>query len=81
MLRVKDGKFKELEKYGFKYGTRDTFLYETTRNGIKSKIYIDLLPCHNNNNELKIECESHYVPDKIVDKLYDLIKVDLIEKV
>ena len=72
--------FKELKKFGFKYGTRDRFLYRTISNGRESMIYIDLLPCHNNNNELKIECESRQIPVKIIDKLYDLIKSDLIEK-
>ena len=44
-------------------------------------IYIDLLPCHNNNDELKISLESHSIPEKITDKLYDLIQAGLVEKV
>lgn len=82
MLRKKDNiDLRELEKYGFKYGARDTFLYKTTSNKVESRIYIDLLPCHNNNNELKIQCPSHSIPEKIIDKIYDLIKADLVEKV
>ena len=82
MLRKKDEvNLKKLEQYGFKYGTRDKFLYKTKSNGIESRIYIDLLPCNNNNNELKIESTSHTIPSKIVDKLYDLIKADVVEKV
>lgn len=46
MLRKKDNiDLRELEKYGFKYGARDTFLYKTTSNKVESRIYIDLLPC------------------------------------
>lgn len=82
MLKIKDSvDLKELEKFGFKYGARDKFLYKTKRNGFESRIYIDLLPCNNNNNELKVECPSHTISEKIVDKLYDLIKADLVEKV
>ena len=82
MLRIKDSvDLKELEKFGFKYGAKDKFLYKTKSNRIESKIYIDLLPCHNNHNELKIECESYYIPEKITDKLYDLITAGLVEKV
>ena len=82
MLKIRDDvELEELEKFGFKYGTRDKFLYKTKSNGIESRIYIDLLPCNNNNNELKIESQSHTIPNKIIDKLYDLIKANLVEKV
>ena len=82
MLRKKDDvSLKEFEKLGFKYGSREQFLFKTKSNGMESKIYIDLQPCHNNNNELKIECPSYTIPEKITDKLYDLIKADLVEKV
>jgi len=82
MLKIKGGvNLKELEKFGFKYGARDKFLYKTKKDGMESRIYIDLLPCNNNNNELNIECPSHAVSEKIIDKLYDLIKADLVEKV
>lgn len=82
MLRKKDDvDIRELEKFEFKYGTRDKFLYKTKTNGVESRIYIDLLPCHNNNNEIKVEIPRHSIPEKIIDKLYDLIKADLVEKV
>lgn len=82
MLRKKDEvELEELKKYGFKYGTRDKFLYKTTSNKTESIIYIDLLPCHNNNNELKINCPSYSIPEKITDKLYELITAGLVEKV
>ncbi|MCI9110537.1 MAG: hypothetical protein HFH47_01845 [Bacilli bacterium] len=81
MLKINpDIDLKELEKFGFKYGTRDKFIYKTKNKGIESRIYIDLLPCHNNNNELKIECESYSIPKKITDVLYDLIQAGLVIK-
>lgn len=81
MLKINPKKdIKELERFGFKYGTRDKFLYKTKRNGFESRIYIDLLPCNNNNNELKVECPSNIIPKKIIDKLYDLIKADMVVK-
>lgn len=54
---------------------------KTTSNKIESRIYIDLLPCYNNNNEIKIECLSHSMPEKIIDKLYDLFEAGLVEKI
>lgn len=82
MLKIKDNvDLKELENFGFKYGTRNRLLYKTTIYKLESKIYIDLLPCHNNNNELKIECETHFLPEKILDKIYDLIQAGIVEKV
>ena len=81
MLKVKKGKLEELTKHGFKYGTREKLIYKTTKNGLEAKMYVDLQPCHNNNNELKIENSSFSMPEKIADKLYDLLKADLVEKV
>lgn len=82
MLKVKDNvDLKELKKFGFKYGTRDKFLYKTKSNGCEAKIYIDLLPCNNNNNKINIECQSLSVPEKIINTLYDLIQAGLVEKV
>ena len=81
MLKIRDDvDLKELEKFGFKYGTREKFEYKTKQHGVESKIYIDLLPCNNNNNEIHIESDSHSIPKKIVDKLYDLIKANLVVK-
>ena len=65
---------------GFKYGTREKIEYKTRRYGVESKIYIDLLPCNNNHNEIHIETYSRTIPEKIIDKLYDLIKADLVVK-
>ena len=81
MLRKNDTvELSELEKFGFKYGTREKFEYKTKQHGVESKIYIDLLPCNNNHNEIHIESESHSVPEKIVDTLYDLINANLVVK-
>lgn len=81
MLRIKKGKLEELKNFKFKYGARDKLIFKTKSNGTEAVIYIDLLPCHNNNNELKIQYSSFSMPEKIGDKLYDLIKADLVEKV
>lgn len=81
MLRKRDDKsLKDFEKLGFKYGSREKIIYKTKKNGIESKIYIDFTPCHNNNNEIKVECPSYSIPDKILEKLYDLTVAELIEK-
>ena len=81
MIRKSDtAELSEFKKYGFKYGTREKFEYKTKQHGTESRIYIDLLPCHNNNNEIKVETYSHSIPEKILDKLYDLTKANLIVK-
>lgn len=81
MLRKKDTvDIRELEKYGFKYGSKDKFIYKTKQNGIESRIYIDLLPCNNNHNEIHVESDSHSIPEKILNTLYDLIKANLVVK-
>lgn len=81
MVRKSDAaELSELKEFGFKYGTRDKFEYKTKQNGLESRIYIDLLPCNNNNNEIHVECYSHSIPEKILDKLYDLTKANLIVK-
>lgn len=81
MLRKSDTvELSELEKFGFKYGTREKFEYKTKQHGVESKIYIDLLPCNNNHSEIHIESDSHYIPEKIVDKLYDLFQANLVVK-
>lgn len=54
MLKIKKGKLEELVKFGFKYGAREKLIYKTTSNKMEAKMYIDLQPCHNNNNELRI---------------------------
>lgn len=81
MLRKSDkAELSEFKKHGFKYGTREKFEYKTKQHGVKSRIYIDLLPCNNNNNEIHVESDSHSIPEKILDKLYDLIKANLAVK-
>ena len=81
MLRKVDEKeLEEFEKLGFKYGPRGKFIYKTKQHGCEASIYIDLTPCHNNNNELKIEHEAYSLPEKIIDKIYDLIEKGLVEK-
>ncbi len=80
MLKIRDDvDLKELEKFGFKYGTRDKIIYKTKSNGIESSIYVDLLPCRRN-NKLIIESSSYTLSDKIANKLYDLIQAGLVEK-
>lgn len=82
MLRKKDSaSFEDFKKHGFKYGAREKFIYKTKQNGIESSIYIDLLPCHNNNNEVHIQSSSYSLPEKIADVLYDLIQEGSIERV
>ncbi len=81
MLRIKDDvDLRELEKFGFKYGTRDRIIYKTKSNGMESSIYVDLLPCRRN-NELTIASTSYALPEKIANKLYDLIQAGLVERV
>lgn len=81
MLRKSDTvDIRELEKYRFKYGSKDKFIYKTKQNGIESRIYIDLLPCNNNHNEIHVESNSHSIPEKLLNTLYDLIKENLVVK-
>lgn len=80
-MRLKKGKdIEELKQFGFKYSSRETIVYKTKCHGIESRIYIDLLPCHNNDNEIKVETPSVTIPEKILNKLYDIIEAGLIEK-
>lgn len=82
MLRKKDSvSLEDFKAFGFKYGTRDRFLYKTKTNGLESILYISLLPCNNNHNELKIDLGCRQIPDKLINKIYDLIQAGLIEKV
>lgn len=81
MLRKSDtAELSEFKKFGFKYGTRNKFEYKTKQHGIESRIYIDLLPCNNNHNEIHVESHSYSIPEKILDKLYELTKANLIIK-
>ena len=82
MIRKRDEiDMSELEKFGFRYGARNRYIYKTKSNGIESRMYIDLTPCNNNNNQLKIESQSFSLPEKIIDKIYDLTKANIVERV
>lgn len=81
MLRKEDtAELSELKKYGFKYGSREKFEYKTKQHGVESRIYIDLQPCNNNHNEIHVESAACSIPEKILDKLYDLFEAGLIVK-
>lgn len=80
MLKIKKGEIDKLKEFGFKYGSRERIIYKTKCNGLEAEIYIDLQPCHNNGNELKVNFHSFLMPEKIADKLYDLIKANLVVK-
>ncbi len=81
MLRKSDtADISEFEKCGFKYGTKDKFIFKTKENGKESRIYIDLLPCNNNHNKIYVESDGYSLSEKALDKLYDLIKEGLVVK-
>lgn len=80
MRVAKNIELEQLKKHGFKYGTRDKFIYKTKTGTAEARIYVDLLPCNNRNNKLYIESDSHSISDKIINKIYDLTKEGLIEK-
>lgn len=80
-MRIRnDVDIEQLKEYGFKYESREKFIYKTKQNGLEAKIYIDLQPCHNKNNHLYIESMPHSIPDKIINKLYDLIQARISRK-
>lgn len=70
MLKVKNNlDLKELEKYGFIVKILPTF---------ESVNYANLIWCNTKTRKIIID---NFVGDEIIDKLYDLIKADLVEKV
>lgn len=70
MLKIKDDiDLKELEKFGFNYKITTSF---------ESVNYNNLICCNTLTRKLIIE---NFVGDEITEKLYDLIKADLVEKV
>lgn len=75
-----DVNIEKLREYGFKYGAREKLIYKIKENGLEAKIYIDLQPCHNKNNHLYIASLPNSIPNKIINKLYDLIQAGLVEK-
>ena len=60
---------KELEKYEFIVKILPTF---------ESVNYVNLIWCNTKNRKIIID---NFVGDEIIDKLYDLIKADLVVKV
>lgn len=83
MLKIKDNvDLKELEKFGFEPR------YDEFTGKIKSYAYVNekievnnrLIPFHKDYNEYS-EINKEYYNSNIVDILYDLIQVGLIEKV
>lgn len=80
-MRLKKNKsLEDLKKFGFKHGTRDKFIFKTKQRGLETRIYIDLLPCNNNNNEINIETDGHYLAKKAENVLFDIIEAGLVEK-
>ena len=79
MLKIKDNvDLKELEKYGFEKGWRNQFLDP-----------VPIVAVVNTERKLQIQFNTSawwnkdywYLYDKNQDKVYDLIKADLVEKV
>ena len=70
MLKIKNNvNLKELENFGFIVKILPTF---------ESVNYANLIWCNTKTRKLIIE---NFVGDEIMEKLYDLIKADLVEKV
>ena len=81
MLKLADCvKYEELKRFGFKFGSKDKLIYKTKTHGIESSIYIDLMPCKNESDKLKVDCILNSLPDKIIDKLYELITAGIVVK-
>lgn len=79
MLKIKDNvDLKVLEKYGFKY-SRMIYIKDTVRNRCNlvenKKIYVD-----ENSRNISMGV-GLFNTDIELDTIYDLIKVDLVEKV
>lgn len=70
MLKIKPNvELKELEKFGFIVKILPTF---------ESVNYANLIWCNTKTRKIIID---NFVGDEIIDKLYDLIKADLVVKV
>ena len=81
MLKIKDDvNLKELEKFGFEFSEDDNFYfyYEFTEPDCNSelRIYID-----KDTREISTGFDMYVSPYKIHNKIYDLIKANLVEKV
>ncbi len=81
MLKIKDSvDLKELEKFGFEFSEDDNFYfyYEFTEPDCNSELrtYID-----KDTREISTGFDMYVSPYKIHNKIYDLIKANLVEKV
>lgn len=81
MLKIRnDVDLKELEKFGFEYYEENNkyFYYGFTRADCFSEIRITV---DIETKEILIDFDMYADGNRICDKLYDLIKADLVEKV
>ena len=81
MLKIKDDvDLKELEKFGFEYDEDNNcyFYYGFTRADCKSEIRIYI---YNDTRVIATGFDEYVDPNKIYNKIYDLIKAGLVEKV
>lgn len=79
MLRIKEGiDLKELEKFGFEEDEEQYFYYGFTEPDPNSeiRIYVEI-----KTRIISTGFDPYVSPYKIHDKIYDLIKADLVEKV
>ena len=81
MLKIKDSvDLKELEKFGFEYDEDNNyyFYYGFTRPHSNSEIrlYVD-----KNDRVITTGFDIYVAENKIHDKIYELIKADLVEKI
>lgn len=81
MLKIKDNvDLKELEKFGFEYyeDFNEWFYYGFTRPNDNSEIRISIT---NDTRRIHPSFDYNVDFDMVYDKIYDLIKADLVEKV
>lgn len=79
MLKIKDNvDLKELEKFGFEEDEAQYFYYGFTEPNDKSEIRIYV---EKDTKLISTGFDPFVSPYKIHDKIYDLIKADLVEKV
>jgi hypothetical protein len=81
MLKIKnDVDLKELEKFGFEFYEEynEWFYYGFTKPSDTSEIRINI---RNDNRNIHPSFDFNVNPDSIYDKIYDLIKADLVEKI
>ena len=81
MLKIKQGvDLKELEKFGFEYyeDFNEWFYYGFTKPNDNSEIRMNI---RNDTRRIYPSFDFNINVDSIYDKIYDLIKADLVEKV